>query len=544
MLAPVEQIRLLFDEAPVGMVVCSVDGAVLRANDAFGAMLGRLPSEIIGQSLAELVVRDDVWASEGRPSLLDATSDSHTMETRFLRSDGTIATGLVTLRAGADDDGTRLVVAHVLDISARKEIERRLRYEAFHDRMTGLPNRALLLDRLGQALLKDQRGAVIAVGLDRLRSINDAFGHTQGDRVVVEVARRLAAAAPRGDTVARIGGDEFVVLATSDWDPSVVGALSAAAQPRMAPDGRELNVTASIGVRTLQGLEAPELVLGDALLALQRAKQLGRNRVVHFEPSLRGRASRVAEIARNLRDALARGAIRVDYQPLHTVSDERLAGFEALVRWRSSPLGPISPAEFVPVAETHGQILLIGAHVLREALAQLAEWREQSPSAEPLFVSVNLSPVQVREPGHVDELRAMILASGVPPDRLKIEITESVFIDLTDEATRALADLQATGVQLVLDDFGTGYSSLNHLRELPFDGLKVDRAFVQRAIEDDRSRSLVATMASLARGLSMHSTAEGVETEAQRDFVRSVGFDFFQGFLFGRPQPPNAIALP
>jgi diguanylate cyclase (GGDEF)-like protein len=444
-------------------------------------------------------------------------------------------------RLVAGEHGETFVLSTVVDETERKEIERRLRYEAFHDRMTGLPNRALFLDRLGQALLRDASGHVVVVGLDRLRSINEAFGHSIGDRVVVEVARRLVAAVGRGDTVARIGGDEFAVLVTTGWDDATLDILNAAARPTLHPDGRELVLTASIGVRELRGLEAPELVLGDALLALQRAKELGRNRTMVYEPALRGRASRVAAIARNLRDAVVRKEIDVEYQPIHRAEDGALTGFEALVRWRRSSLGAVPPAEFVPVAEERGLIQLIGAYVLGESLVQLARWRALSPSADTLTMSVNLSPMQARDPSHMELLRHMIADSGVPADRVKVEITESVFVDLTSEISEGLIKLRNAGVQLVLDDFGTGYSSLNHLQALPFDGLKVDRSFVVRAMDDPRGKNLVRSIASLARGLDMHSTAEGVELLEQRAFLTEVGFDFLQGFLFGRPTPSDEI---
>ncbi|MBX7193012.1 MAG: EAL domain-containing protein [Sandaracinaceae bacterium] len=543
-----DQFRLLFDEAPVGMVLRSADGGIVRVNEAFAMLLGYRVDELVGRNLSELLVAEDAgaYAEIGRALRLTMESgehgDTHTHEKRLVRIDGRVVSCRATTRVVTSERGETLVLSTVVDETERKEVERRLRYEAFHDRMTGLPNRALFLDRLGQALLRDATGHVVVVGLDRLRSINEAFGHSVGDRVVVEVARRLVAAVGRGDTVARIGGDEFAVLVTSGWDDATLDILNGAARPALHPDGRELVLTASMGVRELRGLEAPELVLGDALLALQRAKELGRNRTMVYEPALRGRASRVAAIARNLRDAVVRKEIDVEYQPIHRAEDGMLTGFEALVRWRRSSLGAVPPTEFVPVAEERGLIQLIGAYVLGESLVQLARWRALSPQgASHLSMSVNLSPVQARDPSHMELLRHMIADSGVPADRVKVEITESVFVDLTSEVAEGLVQLRNAGVQLVLDDFGTGYSSLNHLQALPFDGLKVDRSFVVRAMDDPRSKNLVRSIASLARGLDMHSTAEGVELAEQRTFLTDVGFDYLQGFLFGRPTPCDLI---
>lgn len=546
-IAHADQFRLLFDEAPIGMVLHAVDGTIERANDAFATLLGHAPEELRGRNLAELVVAEDaeLHAEIGRIVQARADSgehgDAHVFEQRLLRSDGRVVTCRAVTRVVTKDDGRAVVLTTFIDDTERKEVERRLRYEAFHDRMTGLPNRALFLDRLGQAMLRDANGCVVVVGLDRLRSINEAFGHSVGDRVVVEVSRRLVAAVGRSDTVARIGGDEFAVLITSGWDETTLDVLHAAARPSLQPDGRELVLTASMGVRELCGLEAPELVLGDALLALHRAKELGRNRTMVYEPALRGRASRVAAIARNLRDAVVRKEIDVEFQPIHRAVDGVLTGFEALVRWRRSALGPVPPTEFVPVAEERGLIQLIGAYVLGESLTHMARWRASGPRADDLTISVNLSPVQARDPGHMELLKHMIADSGVPADRVKVEITESVFVDLTSEVADGLVQLREAGVQLVLDDFGTGYSSLNHLQALPFDGLKVDRSFVVRAMDDARSRNLVRSIASLARGLDMHSTAEGVELPEQRQFLTEVGFDYLQGFLFGKPMPADAV---
>ncbi len=531
-----DQFRVLFAEAPIGMILLDGSATMLRANNALLALLGYESHELIGRNLGELTVPEDV-ERPSTPGLLAGSADSGLVERRMMRGDGRIVSARMFVRRLLGERGEELMLGVIIDDTERKEVERRLRYEAFHDRMTGLPNRALFLDRVGQALIRDAPGAVVVVGLDRMRAINEAFGHSVGDRLVVEVSRRLLAAAGREGTVGRIGGDEFAVLMTHGYDEAALESVGHAGRAVVTQDHRDLSTTVSVGVRTLSGLEAPELVLSDALLALQRAKTLGRNRTVVYEPGLRGRASRTAEIARQLRDAIMRGEIEVDYQPIHRARDRGLSGYEALVRWRRGTLGTVPPTEFVPVAEERGLIQLIGAHVLEQALAALAGWRAKYPeAAESLTMSINLSPLQVRDQGHMELFGKAIIASNVPPGRVKVEITESVFVDLTREIAESVEALRKIGVQLVLDDFGTGYSSLNHLQALPFDGLKVDRAFVARALEDVRSRNLVRSIASLAGGLSMHSVAEGVETEAQRDFLREAGYDYLQGFLFGRPQ--------
>ena len=533
--------ELLFDESPVPMAIGDLAGLILRANAAFARILGYEPGALVGQNI------DSLRVPEGAAVSMEALGPGGLaelrVERRLERADGRILTGVFLLRRFTELDGTDRVLAAFLDETERREVERRLRYDAFHDRMTGLPNRALFLDRLEQALVRDEAGAVLVIGIDRLRALNETQGHTAGDRVVVDIARRLQAVAVRGTTIARIGGDEFAVLSTTDYDDTTVDIVRAAARASGGTRDRQGPVTASIGVRVLAGLEAPELVVGDALLAMQRAKELGRDRVVVYDPSLRGRASRVADIARALRDALHGRELDVDYQPICRSVDGSLTGFEALVRWRRGPLGLVSPTEFIPVAERRGLIQPLGEQVTQLALAQLAAWRASDPAADPLTMSINLSPAQVHDTAHMRVLRSLVERSGVPPDRVHFEVTESLFVDLTGDAADGLFSLRSLGAKLVLDDFGTGYSSLTHLASLRFDGLKADRTFVQQATEDGRSRTLVRSIAQIARGLDMHSVAEGVETEAQHDLLLEAGFDALQGFFFGRPVPPDGISI-
>ena len=523
------------------MAIGDLDGMILRPNTAFARALGYDAMALVGRNIDSLRVQDEPAAS--MEALGPGGLSELRVERRLERADGRILTGTFLLRRFTNLDGAERVLAAFLDETERREVERRLRYDAFHDRMTGLPNRALFLDRLEQALVRDEAGAVLVIGIDRLRALNETQGHTAGDRVVVDIARRLQAVAGRGTTIARIGGDEFAVLTTTDFDDTTVDIVKAAARASGGARDRQGPVTASIGVRALQGLEAPELVVGDALLAMQRAKELGRDRVVTYDPSLRGRASRVADIARALREALQNHELDVDYQPICRSVDGSLTGFEALVRWRNGPLGTISPTEFIPVAERRALIQPLGEHVTHLALAQLAAWRASDATADPLTMSINLSPAQVHDAAHMRVLRAMVERSGVPPDRVHFEVTESLFVDLTGDAADGLFALRRLGCKLVLDDFGTGYSSLTHLASLRFDGLKADRAFVQQATEDNRARTLVRSIAQIARGLEMHSVAEGVETDAQHDLLLEAGFDALQGFFFGRPAPPETISI-
>jgi diguanylate cyclase (GGDEF)-like protein/PAS domain S-box-containing protein len=528
---------LLFDESHVPMFIGTMGGRIVRVNRAFLELLGRAEQEVVGRDVEELRVRDQPPVDLS--GFLDGTASAIRVERRFEGAGGRVREGrlvLVPFEEGPDP----WVLCTFHDETPRIEAERRMRYEAFHDRMTGLPNRALFLDRLGQALVRDEPGAVVAVGLDRMRALNEAFGHNAGDRVVVEVSRRLGSAIQRGDTAARIGGDEFALLLLGELDEVTLDLVRAALSPRMAGELSQASISASLGIRPLAGLEAPELVLGDALLALQRAKELGRSRTVRYEASLRGRASRTADLAKAITAAIDEGAIDIDLQGVHRASDGLLAGFEALVRLRKSRLGPISPVEFVPIAEQRGLILPIGEAVMRQSLERLSELRSR-PGGAHLFVAVNVSPVQVRDPAHMAQLGELIARSGVPPTAVKIEVTESVFVDLASDAASGLLALRELGVQLFLDDFGTGYSSLHHLANLRFDGLKADRSFVRQLPDDPRALTLLRSIAQLGAGLEMQTVAEGVETPAQAQALREAGFDLLQGFLFHRPEPARDV---
>ncbi len=531
----------VFTVTPVAMLIVDAAGTIVARNHAADVLLEGVRA---CDNIHALLTGPDETADLATTVFADVseiTQDSNLFEASITNDIGERRFAQVSSRRISD----ALHLYTLINITGRKEMERRLRYEALHDRMTGLPNRNLFLDRIGQALLREEEATVVVIGVDKLKRVNETMGHTVGDQVLVELSGRLSSLMFRGSTVARIGGDEFAVLSIEPWDETMLELLRAGVSSKFAlqpNDGRELILTASFGVRHLRGsLEIPEVVLADAELALERAKELGRNCVSYFESGMRDRAAREAALARALREAIARAEIEVDYQPIHSAVDGRLCGFEALARWRKGALGHVSPAEFIPVAEARGLIRPIGAFVLRSALAQLCLWRKTLTQASDIFMSVNLSAAQVRDAEHLEELKSILRGAGVPLDLIKLEVTESVFIDMSSDVASKLIELKDLGVQLFLDDFGTGYASLYQLQGLPFDGIKVDRSFVQRAEIDKKGLNLVRTMVQMARGLELRCVAEGVETEAQRDILREAGVDYFQGYLFGRPTTPDAV---
>jgi diguanylate cyclase (GGDEF)-like protein/PAS domain S-box-containing protein len=425
----------------------------------------------------------------------------------------------------------------------RNAAEDRLEHQAFHDPLTGLPNRALVLDRLAQALLRLNRSAgnvgVMFLDLDRFKVINDSLGHDAGDELLVEIGRRLANVLQAADTVARFGGDEFVVVCerlqgVADAR-SVAERLSRAlAEPYTLSHGGVVVASASIGIALASGPnDRPETLLRDADAAMYRAKERGGARTEVFDAALRSHVVVRLETERALRRALERGHLRVHFQPVVELAAMQLVGAEALVRWQRAGHGLVSPGEFVGIAEETGLIVPIGAWVIGEACTELA--RQQTLPGEPIVLSVNLSGRQLGRPELVDVIRDQLDVAGVEPELLCLEVTESVLLDDVDGSVAALTALKDLGVLLAIDDFGTGYSSLGYLKQFPFDILKIDQAFVAGLGTNDADDTIVLATTQMAHALGMRVVVEGVETERQRDRSRELGCDMAQGFLFAPP---------
>ena len=440
------------------------------------------------------------------------------------------------------------------DITARKKAEEQLLHDAFHDALTNLPNRALFMDRLGRAMERFSRRpenayAVLFLDLDRFKVINDSLGHSMGDQLLLELAGRLSNTLRSSDTAARLGGDEFVIL-LEDID-STDAALKVARRLRgmlVQPfdlNGRDAVVTASIGI-VLSSAEyvSPEEVLRDADIALYRAKALGKDRAIVFDASLRKHAVDRLEQEGELRAALERGEFWLEYQPIHTLMDDCLTGFEALLRWNSPSRGRIPPADFIPLAEETGLIIPIGEWVLRTACHQLRAWQLAYPQNPPLTINVNISGVQFAHPALHSLVVEVLEETGLEPSCLRLEITESVFMENASQANQILARLRDLGVQIHIDDFGTGYSSLAYLQNYPISSIKIDRSFISRIGangETNGGAEIVKTILALARDLGMQAVAEGVETEAQAEKLKALKCLYGQGFWIARPADPAQI---
>ena len=431
------------------------------------------------------------------------------------------------------------------DISDRKQAEAALTHNALHDSLTGLPNRTLLLDRIEVALARSARAgknvAVLFLDLDRFKLINDSRGHAAGDVVLQAVADRLRAAVRPSDTVGRLGGDEFVVIcedAVSIWDATVLGhRLIRTLDAPFEVEGGEIFVTVSVGIAIAERTASAEELLRDADVAMYQAKQRGRARCEFFDEAMRTEAERRLQTATALHRALERNEIETYYQPMIDLQSGAIVGVEALVRWNHPERGLVPPAMFIPLAEEQGLIVPIGATVLDEVCRQWVRWREALPARDPLVINVNISARQLHSPDFLESIRAVLLAYGVDPGALCLELTESVLIEDVETQRHTLAGLRDLGVGLVIDDFGTGYSSLTYLKRFPVNGIKIDQTFVAGLGRDTFDSAIIESVIGLAHAVGLHVTAEGVETLDQLLRLRELGCDFAQGYFFARPQP-------
>jgi diguanylate cyclase (GGDEF)-like protein len=442
------------------------------------------------------------------------------------------------------------VVGIVHDITERKRAEDLLLHNAFHDALTGLPNRALFVDRLERLLRQVDRHpdyvfGVAFLDLDEFKTVNDSFGHMVGDDLLVSIARRLEGCVRAGDTVARLGGDEFAVLLAEVPDvrdaTRVAERILSELSVSFRLSGHEISTTASIGIAlSSTGYDRPEEILRDADTAMYRAKLEG-SRYQVFDPEMHQLALTTQQAEADLRRALDAGEFRLEYQPIISLADGRITGFEALIRWDHPRRGLLAPDAFLPLAEECGLIAEIGNWVLERACRQMSDWLKRFPEQADLTMSVNLSATQFQLPDLLAGIDTILARTGLAPGALKLEITESVLNDDDEMVNAAVSALRERGIRLCIDDFGTGTSSLGHLHSFPVDTLKIDRSFVSQIGFSGNSARLVETIVALSHTLGMASVAHGVETREQLEFLRQLGPEFAQGFLFSAPRTPDEI---
>jgi diguanylate cyclase (GGDEF)-like protein/PAS domain S-box-containing protein len=535
--------RLLFDNNPMPMWLFDAKTSdFLGVNDAAVQHYGYSRATFLRMKLQEIWPKDE-WAthSQALQQVGDAYHSGRTW--RHLKADGSEIQVLTFGRRVTFDDRDGYLVA-VVDITERRQAEARIAYMAHHDGLTDLPNRELFQERLKQALAEGRPGssrvAALCVDLDLFKNVNDSFGHPIGDRLLRSVADRLRSHLVGNNLVARLGGDEFAVILTnvvspneaSDYAARLIKTLSEAYEI----DGIEVVIGASIGIALSPGDgETSEELMRNSDMALYRAKSDGGGVHRFFEREMDRQAQKRRDMELDLRRAFANGEFELHYQPLVDIAADRISGFESLLRWRHPQRGMISPADFIPVAEDIGLIVALGEWVLREACTEAAKWPTD------VKVAVNLSPVQFRSRNLVQVVISALAHSGLSPRRLELEITESLFLAETEANLAILHQLRELGVSISMDDFGTGYSSLSYLRSFPFDKIKIDRSFVKDLGQRSDCVAIVRAISGLGRSLNITTTAEGVETVDQLDWLRAEGCNEVQGFLFSAAKPAAEV---
>ena len=547
-----ERFRRLFANSPVGSALVAIEGNRLGhfqlVNDAYCRLTGYSRKQLLTMTKAEVTHPDDVAGDDDAIfQLVSGERDVYQREKRYTHVDG----GMVWARVNVTltvDRGVPTAIVHAEDITAQKTAEAELARWACSDPLTGLANRAVMLDRLHLALdqLERHHGyvAVLYIDLDRFKPINDSHGHGHGDEVLRTVAGRLQQAICSIDTVARVGGDEFVVVCPSVHDEEdairVARRIMRTVGDRISLNGEQTFVTASIGIVLADGSNhlAANLVHA-ADIAMHRAKERGRNRFELYDRDLADLAERRLQIEHDLRVALLRHRQYLHYQPIIDLGSGRTVGVEALLRVEHPTRGILDAAEFIDVAEDIGAIVDLGEWILHEACRQLAAWHHQTGTD--LELSVNVSGRQAAQANLTDLVIAATTAAGIQPHQLAIELTETVLLDAGYSIVNDLANLTQKGVHLSLDDFGTGYSSLTYLKRFPVDNVKIDRSFVVDITDNADDRAIVQGIVSLCRSLGITATAEGVETPAQLALLREFGCHRAQGFHLGRPQPAEQL---
>jgi diguanylate cyclase (GGDEF)-like protein/PAS domain S-box-containing protein len=539
--------RRLFEESRTPLFVVTSDGVLLEVNRAFAEALGRVRDELLGTALARVTSDEEAVAR-----LLEELAEfgASEVEVPFVRSGGGELIALVSAGSHAAEAGTTYHGA-VRDITVQKRTQEALVRTAFRDPLTGLPNRVVFMDRLERLLRQskrrvDFRFAVLFLDLDNFKQVNDTHGHLVGDHLLTAVARRLESCVRQEDTVARIGGDEFAVLLDTVHDTAsvmlVVDRIREALRQPFSAEGRETGATASIGIAlSASGYERAEDLLRDADAAMYRAKATGRDDYIIFDSDMHDDAVRQRQLEEDLRTAVDGRQLAVHYHPVVDLDGGSVTGLEALIRWSHPQRGLLLPADFLPMAEWTGMVVELGWWVLREACRQLREWQLDYPDAAiRLTMSVNLSAKQFGHPQLIQTIDDILEETGLPPECLRLDLTEAVVMQSPEQTARLLGMLHERGIQICIDDFGTGFTSLQQLREFPISTLKIDRSFIRQLDGANGGAGIVQSIIALGRSMSIDAIAEGVETPEQLEQLRRLGTRFAQGFLFCEPLDPRA----
>jgi diguanylate cyclase (GGDEF)-like protein/PAS domain S-box-containing protein len=543
-----------FNSCPLAASIATLEnGCFIEANENYARDFGWTRADLIGKTTVDIGLWPDQLMRDPWVAALRREGRLVNYETTWMHKNGSRRD--VSLSAEITEiNGKRCILGYATDITERKIAEQKITDLAFFDPLTRLPNRTLLQDRLKQAMTSGSRdgtyGSLLFIDLDNFKTLNDTLGHDTGDVLLQQVAQRISTHVREGDTVARLGGDEFVVVLqglssnpndaateTEAVGEKILATLNATYQLNATERRRS---TASIGATLFKGHQTSiDDLMKQADLAMYKSKQTGRNALNFFDPVMQTLVMERAALEASLRSAIERNQFLLHYQA-QVVDTGRVTGAEALVRWQHPEMGMVAPAEFIPLAEETGLILPLGQWVMQSACAQLALWATQ-PDMAHLTVAVNVSAMEFNDPGFVAKVFAILQQTGANPKSLKLELTESLLVNKIDEVIEKMFVLRAKGIGFSLDDFGTGYSSLSYLKRLPLDQLKIDQSFVRDVLVDPNDAAIAKTIVALAQSLGLGVIAEGVETQAQRDFLASAGCHAYQGYWFSRPLPVDGF---
>jgi diguanylate cyclase (GGDEF)-like protein/PAS domain S-box-containing protein len=545
-----ERFRTTFEMAPIGMILTGTDGVLIRANPAYGVIVGREPGTLVGLTLRDLMHPDDLEGNlADLRDLAAGEVDIISSEKRYIHADGHLVWASVSASRVTDGSGTPLyLIGQVEDITESREMRERLAHAAIHDPLTDLPNRDLFVDRLEMALRRSRRGghrvAVMFLDLDRFKMVNDSHGHEVGDRLLRAVADRMRGALRASDTLARFGGDEFTVLCDEVADEAhvleIADRLRSTMSEPLTEAGGETFVSFSVGIAlSSEGTESGSTLLHQADVAMYRAKERGPARVEIYTEDHDDVALTRLRTSNELRDALDGDELELCYQPFVDLHTYTMVGMEALVRWRHPTRGVLSPDQFIPMAEDSGLVVPLGAWALRETCRQAAAWdvgrNEAGLDEARLNISVNVASLQLADPGFPDLVADVLGTTGINPDRLWLELTETTLMGDAESTVELLHSLRAIGLHIIIDDFGTGYTSLAYLNQFPVETLKIDPSFVQEVDLRSEDTAVVRAIIGLGDSLGLSVIAEGVERWAQVPILQTLGCHLAQGYLLGAP---------
>ncbi len=559
--------RSAFDFAPIGIGLVSSDGIWLKVNHALCNILGYTEKEFLATDFQSMILKEDLGETLVKiHALKTGKSKTCQLEQRYLHKTGkTVWASWSVSPINQTNSEKPNLIFQIQDITDKKLAEEKLQYEASHDSLTGLPNRAFFISRLENALVKAQdnptyKVSVLFIDLDRFKNVNDSLGHIIGDQLLIKIADHLKDCLRPTDLVARLGGDEFIILVEGKYDEIEIIKIADRVQEKFSQpfnlSGNEVYSSASIGVlhNTENHLSAEDM-MRDADTAMYQAKRAGKARHEIFDPDMHELAKQTLQLETDLRRAVENEEFTVSYQPIYSISSEEIEGFEALARWNHPTLGNIPPDKFIPLAEEIGLIHMLGEQILRKACLQMRSIFSYSGDTKPLVLNVNLSCKQFAQPSLVNTIKRILDETDFPSKYLRLEITETVFFEHKELAINMLRKLRELDIEINIDDFGTGYSNLSYLTQLPISTLKIDRSFIEALVGKNQNIEIVQTIITLARSLGMKVIAEGVENKLQLEQLKELNCEGAQGFYFARPmsfedlkvfidQPNKPIPLP